>query len=265
MQSASASSDATRLAEGRPVMPWDLAPLGLPAKFGLYAAIVALACVVALAATLIICGIALLIERWAGRLESIGVLWAGIAVGFGAVWGMLRCYRILKLRRLERLCAKNAAPLWLMPACLFRNYRGPGIVDFVPSGISVRGVLGPDLLMPLLIVLAVNAFSLVFFLFGGGGVFVGGGATLAVMLIYVFFGRKEQPIEINTRNLAAIKCSGPRVTIRFSKAPVHGLKKVGMYISEPYRREFFSQLEAAFPGLLPESYCAAVSGAADKK
>lgn len=260
MQSASASFDPTRS-----TMPWDLTPLGLPAKLGLYAAVTAFAGIVLVAACLFFCGVILLVERWAGRLESIGVLWAGIAIGVGALLGMLRCHRILKLRQLEKLCAKNTVPLWLMPACLFRNYRGPGIVDFVPSGISVRGVLGPDLLMPLLIVLAVNALSLVLFLFVGGGVFVGGGATLAVMLIYGIFGRKEQSIEINTRNLAAIKCSGPRVTIRFSKAPFHGLKKVGMYISEPYRREFFSQMETAFPGVLPESYRAAVSGAADKK
>ena len=238
--------------------PWDVRPVGILARIGLYTAVGALVLTSLILICLTVLGGGLAIGL---RFPVTGAVlfFIGAAATVAVLWVMFRLIRRLGTSSMEKKCARADAQVFFLPVCFFRNYQGSGAVRFDENTLEVQGVLSQDLLPPLLIIITINAIALFLLLVFKHGIFLGGGGTLLVMVLYALFARnKPRTMVVRIPDLASIKCVGPVVTMKFVRPPVHGLSKIRLYIAEPYRRDFFRQMAERFARFLPESYLAAV-------
>lgn len=242
--------------------PWDNKPVRGLRKLGYYFAIVILFMLILEAsAFVVIFPLLFLLERKRAPLSELG-FWLVLLV---TTLFLIKVFRSLNRRvdilRMEKRCGHGR--VLHLPASLFRNFTGIGDLDFEDNGMSLQGRLGPNLLLPLIVLIAINIFFFLNAMLGGGGIVIGVPGAIILIIVYGYLGRKDQSILIQPGNIDTVKCFGPIVTVRFSKSPLSQLRSVRLFISPSFRAEFFHKFDKMFPRLLPEEYSEAAEKTID--
>jgi len=247
--------------QDKAVMPWDLSPHTWRSRFGVYVAILVLVLVGILALTIAILGVALLVDYPRARLLGTAFLFGGLLACYVVLWGLMRLRRLLQVWRLERKSGANEVQIYFLPACLARNYSGPGAVFSDQWGIGVVGVLGPNLLPSLLVGLAGHIVPAIPLVAGAPKIAVG---ALVAHLVAAFLlhGRAQVMVTgVTPENIRGLHCRGAVVTIEFSKPPHARLNRVRFFVAPAARISVFREIEKAYPSLLPKPYREALDGA----
>jgi len=170
-----------------------------------------------------------------------------------------------KLAGMEKKCGKSQI---LLISASRRFFSGSGNVEFRGDALRVQGPLGPDPvdIAPywLVVVIAGNFLLAVIPAFlprfiAAGNLFVICSPIFTLICVIYLMKRlltKEQAktINIGRDKIAAIRCDGPIVHIKFASAPVEGVGAIRMFISPAFRIRFFQEFNKMFPESLPEEY-----------
>ncbi len=170
-----------------------------------------------------------------------------------------------KLARIEKKCGN--AQIYLVSASR-RFFSGIGNVEFRGDVLRVQGPLGPDPLdiAPYWLVVVIAGNFLLAFLpafIHIRGLFVIGSPIFTLICVIYLMKRlltKDQAKSIHVRRekIAAVRCDGPLVHIKFTTPPVTGVGAIRMFISPDFRSNFFHEFNKMFPQTLPEEYRAAL-------
>jgi hypothetical protein len=238
------ATDDSLALEMRAKPPWEAAPLDAPARFHLYSVIATLCIVFAFSMIIAILGFALLREarEVQGGIISSAIGWVGM---IACTWGIARLSGRLSDDGWLVRCTRDGYAFQFIPLGMFRDFSGPASIEFVPEGMTMTGNLGSNRLPDTGIELLAHLFHLSTF-----GIF-----------ILAFLGRgteTEEVLLLRKENIAAIRCKGPFVAVRFRRSPFPGLKGIRLFVAPRAAQEFFREFQENFPGLLPESYRAAL-------
>lgn len=164
-----------------------------------------------------------------------------------------------KRSRLEKKCGDS--PIYLTGGSR-RFFSGAGTTEFRGDVLIIKGPLGPDLMelayifLPvvvlgnLLLMILPLPFDTLPVLFNA--------LCLIFLVARPLLMREMRSVRVKLDRIAEVICEGPIVTIRFSAAPVPGLKAVRMFVSRGYRSRFFREFDRMFPETLPKEYRAAL-------
>jgi len=174
-----------------------------------------------------------------------------------------------KLAGLEKKCGESRI---LLISASRRFFSGPGNVEFRADALRLQGPLGPDpvdlapywlvtVIGGVFLLAAIPAFLPRFI--PAGNLFVVCAPIFLLGCVIYLMRRlltKEQAKTINImrEKIAAVKCNGPIVHIKFTAAPVPGVGAVRMFITSSFRTQFFQEFNKLFPEYLPDEYRAAL-------
>jgi hypothetical protein len=239
--------------------PWEVAPLGTLGKHIRYAAIPALGAAFVFSMIFAILGLAFIVDEENGVPDGIIVGAIGLAGMISSAWCLGLIWWRLSLRAILAKRSLKRFPFQFLPACSFRNFKGPASVDWSPGGMTLTGFLDPDMLPSMaLMTIAILVLQ------SGTAKLIGWKGTLVYLAFAIIISailrsrRGIDTVTIRAQDIAAVRCNGPVVTIRFSRSPITRLKAIRLFIAPAAAREFFREFQENFPGLLPESYRAAL-------
>jgi hypothetical protein len=245
-------------------MPWDFKPLrGILLLFGS----VALLFTTSLAFIVTVGGLVFLAVRFEGSGTQANtstkiVAYLGVfVVAFMLIWASVALNRRVNLSEYLKKCPPGS--IYLLRGSLLRSFRGVGSVSFGENAMLLKGQLGPNLLWPLLVIVAIDIASVLMILSGGGGVVVGGLGAIVVLVIYNFLFRDDGSVSLGPACVARVSCSGPTMKIRFKPKPIASLRGITMLIPSDQRAGFFRAFDNMFPGTLPPAWREALKKCAE--
>ena len=181
------------------------------------------------------------------------VLWLAIvAVAFLVIWAFLALNRRLDLTRYLKKCTDGS--IYLLSGSVLRSFSGLGKFSFRENSLLVNGKLGPDLLWPLIIIIAIDILSGLVILSGGKSIVIGGLGVIILLAIYNAVLKSDTSLVIESPSVASVRCSGPIVKIRFKLKPVASLGRITLLLPPNLRAEFFIRFDSIFPEKLPMPY-----------